>query len=124
MNIMSLVGVRVINNFELMRWLFCCMYVCVGGGGCSPGIRPKVPESLRLPLDQKDAWVWTFCHITSQKKYVLARKEDIGKENLFFQVSNEVREFPLTWLPIINMLSGGREKQNNGFPKELLCTCF
>ena len=94
--------------------LHLCVVVVVGGG-YSPGISPGAPESL---LDKKDTWGWPFCHTTSQKKYVPARKEDIGKEKLFFQVSNEIREFPLTLLPIINMPSGGRgEVQNNGLPR-------
>lgn len=52
-----------------------------GGGGYSLGINPKPPESL---LDKKDTWGWSFCHTTFQKKCVPAKKEDIGKEKLFF----------------------------------------
>lgn len=79
-----------------------------GGGGYSLGINPKPPESL---LDKKDTWGWSFCHTTFQKKCVPAKNEDIGKEKLFFQISNEVREFPLTLLPIVPYpLGGGVEK--------------
>ena len=97
--------------------------MCGGGGGYSLGINPKPPESL---LDKKDTWGWSFCHTTFQKKCVPAKKEDIGEEKLFFQVSNEVREFPLTLLPIVHIPSwGGRgEVQNNSLPRSCYGLAF
>jgi hypothetical protein len=64
-----------------------------------------------------DIWGMSFCHCTFQKKCVPAKRDGIGKEKLFVQVSNEVREFPLTLLLVINITGEGVKEENNGLPR-------